>query len=415
MLDSAATPVATESDVLIVGSSIASARSIEALRRLKFEGSITVLTNENVPFYNRPPLTKDYMTGDCTAEDLLLLDADACRALDVRVLTDSTAEVLDLKAQTVETAGGTHHYKNLVLATGARARRLPAFAQQQNVFYLRNLAEAGRLREAFGRAKSVVIVGFGFLGCELASSARHLGLDVTIIDADLKPYAQFGRHFSDALTSMHKANGVHLILGTTVSAVNSTERQVSTIDLSNGERLKADIYIVAVGAVPNTDWLKGSGLTIDDGVICDSTLEAAPRVHAAGDIARWPDPSSGAMTRVEHWTNAVDHAATIAHNIVNPRQKKTHTATPYFWSNQFSCSIQYLGFLGNHSEYRWFQSDSGSIAGVFGKERRVRGVIGINAANVVVRSRALIASGRPWDIGLAEIAGIAERYGYKEI
>jgi NADPH-dependent 2,4-dienoyl-CoA reductase/sulfur reductase-like enzyme len=344
--------------------------------------------------------------------NILLIDEAKRASLDVQVLTRTPVESLIVRSRQVITPAGPVGYGDLVIATGTRARTIQMFADRENVFYLRNIDDACRLRKALTKAKSAVVVGFGFIGCEFASSALALGVDVTIIDSSLKPYSHFGRYFSDALTSLHRGEGAKLMLGSTVAQVNGGSR-VEELVLDTGETVSGDIIVVAVGATPNTEWLANSGLTVDDGVLCDANLQAAPHVFAVGDVTRWPHPVSGRLTRVEHWTNAVDQAATVAHNITHPGSRRMHAATPYFWSSQFGKSIQYLGFLDAFSCEAWLRSDRGGIAAVLGKDDRIRGVIGIDAATVLVRCRSLVAEGVSWDLGIKRVGEIAEKAGFQ--
>ncbi|MDT0200467.1 FAD-dependent oxidoreductase [Nocardioides sp. AE5] len=402
----------SHADVVVVGSSVGSARLVEALRKEDWGGSIQVITKEETPFYNRPPLSKEFLLEDREVDSILLLDRAKQESLDLTVTTGVEAVGLDVARRQVQTTNGLYTYGELVLATGAAARPLPALDGYTNVFQLRDVHDARRLRDALKAARSAVVIGFGFIGCEFSSVALTLGVDVTVIDSSLKPYSHFGRYFSDALTSMHRDEGAKLILGSTVTKVNGLER-VESLELDSGEVIGGDLFVVAIGATPATDWLKDSALQIDDGVLCDARLHAGPHVHAIGDIARWPHPISGRLTRVEHWTNAVDQAATVAHNIAYPAAQRAHAATPYFWSTQFGRSIQYLGFLDNFSAEAWLRSERGGIAAILGKDDRVRGVIGIDAATVLMRARPLVAEGTSWSVGISRVSEIAERAGFE--
>lgn len=404
-----------DAGVVIVGASVGAARTVQALRRSGFDRVITVIGDETHSFYNRPPLTKEYLAGEADLDDIWLIKPSEHEPLGIRLYGNTRALALDPKRRTLNTTRGVFRYDTAIIATGMRARRISLLDDANNVYYLRTIEDAQRLRNALHTASKIVIIGFGFLGCEIAASARQVGVDVTIVDSHLTPYGQFGSYFSERLTALHKDHGVRLELGATPMDRVIVDSRLTELTLTNGARLEADLVVAAVGAEPNIEWLEGSGLNIDSGVVCAGTLEAAPNVYAVGDVARWPHPINGHLTRIEHWTNAVDQAATVAHNIVNRSQKQHHRAVPYFWSTQYGRQIQYLGFLENHSDSQWYGANAHKIVGVFMKDQQVGGIIGIDSANIVMRSRATVASRKPWDLGLLDIKELAKKYNYENL
>ena len=248
-------------------------------------------------------------------------------------------------------------YSKLLLATGARARPWPdeREAALEGVFLLRNVDDALALRAAFAGGPRVAIIGAGFIGCEVAATARKLGLDVTLIEMARHPMPSLGPELGERCAQLHREHGVDLRLGTGMRALHGAGR-VEALHLSDDSEVAADVVLVALGAIPNTDWLRDSVLRLQPGVVCDETLAAAGAedVFCAGDIAAWPHPlADGEVVRIEHWTVAAEQGTAAGRNLVlPPEERRPFTATPYFWSDQYDVKLQSVGFPGRATRMR---------------------------------------------------------------
>ncbi|CCH31126.1 FAD-dependent oxidoreductase [Actinosynnema sp. NPDC047251] len=325
------------SSVLVVGASAAGLATVEALRRRGFTGGLTVLGDEQHPPYDRPPLSKQVLSGAWPADRARLRTAEALDALDARFVPGDAAVSLDVAARAVRTASGLVSTADaVVVATGARPRRLPADPGPCRVHVLRTMSDALALRADLLVAQRLVVVGDGVLGAEVAATACGLGVDVTLVGPQPAPLAlQLGPLASGALAALHAERGVRLRLGVGV------DRLVGDgVRLADGEVVPADVVVVAVGAVPNTEWLAGSGLVLDNGVVCDARCRAAQGVYAVGDVARWQHPTLGPL-RLENRTNATEQAAVVAENVLGAQ--RTYAPVPYFWTDQFDARIQVHG------------------------------------------------------------------------
>ena len=330
--------------LLVVGASLAGLRAAEALRTEGFDGALTILGAEPHRPYDRPPLSKGVLTGDVDPTDLSLRTAPG---LDAEWVLGEAATALDLSRRTVTTAARRAlGFDGLVIATGSAPVRLPVLDPSvDGVFELRTLEDAQALRAALGAGPRVAIVGGGFIGVEVASTARTLGLQTTIVSLD-PPLGRAGPLISSIVTEQLRDHGVAVHAGRTVAAVRG-ESGVTALVLDDGTDVAADVVVSAVGARPATGWLAGSGLRIDDGIACDAGCAAlgAHRVVAAGDVVRFPHPlARGQTLRVEHWTNAVDQARAAARTLVGaPGAAPATPSIPSFWSDHFGTRVQSVG------------------------------------------------------------------------
>lgn len=338
--------------IVIVGGGMAAHAAAERLRVQGFTGQLDVLSAENRPPYNRTPLSKQLLTGDYVPSQLGLpafTDLDATWHLGV------TATGLDTAARTVTTSTGpTVPYDGLVLATGVRARLLPgAPLHTEHVHMLRTLGDAHEVdRSLTGTTDRVAVVGGGFIGCEVASTARTRGLDVTIVD--LSPHLLqhgLGKHLGATVDRLHQDNGVRLHLGVAVKTWDVHDRGVR-LTLTSGELIDADMAVVGIGTDPHLQWLEGSGLDAADGIAATATCHALgpdgqplPTVVVAGDAARWPNHRfDGVPRRVEHWINAIEMGQAAATNLLaGPAAAQPFTPVPRFWSEQHGVKIQSAG------------------------------------------------------------------------
>ncbi|MDN0199517.1 FAD-dependent oxidoreductase [Streptomyces sp. S.PNR 29] len=363
------------SSVLVVGASAAGLGTAEALRRKGYRGSLTVLGAEAHPPYDRPPLSKQVLSGAWLPERLRLRPPQALDALDAEFLLGDPAVALDAAARTVRTAAGrTLSADAVVIATGVRPRTLPGQDGLAGVHVVRSLDDAAALRAELTSAERAVVVGDGVLGAEIAATARGMGVAVTLVGPQAAPMrAQLGPYVAALLGELHREHGVVLRLGTPVDGLTR-----GGVLVSGGEVLPAEVVVVAVGSEPETGWLTGSGLVLDNGVVCDAYCRAAEGIYAAGDVARWFHQGVGAPVRLENRTNAVEQAAAVAGNILGEHQP--YTPVPYFWTDQFDARIQVHGRPAADAEVTVVE---GSVAdrrfvAVHRHEGRVTGVLGWN-------------------------------------
>ncbi|MFE9295828.1 NAD(P)/FAD-dependent oxidoreductase [Streptomyces niveus] len=369
-------------DVLVVGACAAGLTTVEALRRHGYRGKVTVLGEETHPPYDRPPLSKQVLAGTWQPDRAQLRPREALSALDAEFILGDPAVGLDATTRTVRTASGRALRADaLVVATGTRPRTLPGQSCLAGVHVLRTLDDALALRAGLLDATRLVVVGDGVLGAEIAATARTMGLDVTLAGSQHAPMAgQLGHVVSDLLAELHTARGIRLRLGAGVRALVGSAGAVAGVSLDNGEVLPADLVVVAIGADPVTDWLRDSGLRVDNGLVCDSRCRAADGVYAVGDVARWQHDQLGALLRLENRTNAGEQAMVVAANILGG--DRAYTPVPYFWTDQFDTKIQVHGVVpaGAGAEMTVVDGDpaTGRFVARYRSEGRVTGVLGWN-------------------------------------
>ncbi len=398
------------SGIVVVGASAAGLAAVEGLRRLGFDGPLTLVGAEPHPPYDRPPLSKQLLAGEWEAERLRLRTPEALAALEVDLLLGRPATGLDRAARRVRLADGTRlGYDALVVATGLTPRRLPGTEGVAGVHVLRTLEDAVGLRAALRGAPRLVVVGAGFVGAEAAAVARRAGAEVTLVgDLDVPLADVLGRELGGWLAEVHRDNGVRLETGAVVRGVVTEGGRAAGVALADGRVLAADAVLLGIGAVPATGWLAGTGVPLADGVSCDATLYAGDRVWAAGDVARWPDPRTGEATRVEHRTHAAESGLAVARNILAGPQAATPFApVPYVWSDQYDLRIQIHGRTRGARRTRIVEGGTaqGRLVALYGDDHRVSGVVGVNLPRQTRGYRALVADGAPWPQEVGAAAG----------
>lgn len=340
--------------VVVAGAGAAGVAAAETLRREGYEGSLVLLGDEPALPYDRPPLSKQVLTGAWEPDRTVLRDADHYAGLDVR-LVRGRATGLDAERGLVRVEGSADlPFDGLVIATGLRPRRLPECGGLAGVHVLRDRPDAlelrAALRDALRDGRRALVVGAGFLGLEVAASARGMGLEVTVADPLPVPMMrQVGPRVGAAVAALHRDRGVDLRMGAGVKEVTAEGGRVAAVTLSDGTTVRAGVVLVAVGAEPAVGWLRGSGLPLGDGVECDEHCRAAPGIYAAGDVASWLNPRYGRRMRVEHRTNATDQGAAAAHNLLHG-DARPFAPLPYFWSDQYDVKIQAHGVFPEGSD-----------------------------------------------------------------
>ncbi|MBA3281606.1 MAG: FAD-dependent oxidoreductase [Acidimicrobiia bacterium] len=392
--------------VVVVGASLAGMRAAETLRAEGFTGTLTVVGDEAHAPYDRPPLSKQVLAGEWDA-DRIALPSGARAELDLTWERGVAATRLDLTARELELADGrTLPFDGLVIATGATARWIPGTRGLPGVFTLRTLDDAlGICRAIDAGATRVVVVGAGFIGAEVAASCRGRGVAVTMVEPLSQPLARvLGEEVGQVIAGLHADHGVDLRLSTGVDSIEASEHTATRVHLSDGTAVTADLVVVGIGVVPNTGWLAGSGLNLDDGVLCDQTTLAAPGVVAAGDVARWPNPVFGDVMRVEHWEHAIDMGAHAARRLLaGDGPGEPYAPVPWFWSDQYDRKLQLAGSVRPDDEVVVVAGSTTDrrFTALYGRHGRVVGAFAMNMPAQVVRYRRAIAAGLAWDDALA--------------
>ncbi len=391
--------------VTIVGASLAGYRAAETLRRDGFEGRISLIGDEHHAPYDRPPLSKKYLAGDLDDDRLALTTAEKLSDLQMDLRLGCSATGLDVAGRTLEVGGVAEPFDGLVIATGTRCRTLPGTAGLAGVHTLRTRDDAAAIRDALADgARRLMVVGAGFIGAEVASTAIGRGVDVTMVEALEAPFGRvLGVEMGAVMADVHRHHGVDLRTGVGVDEVLGDGR-VAGVRLADGTTLDVDLLVVGIGVVPNTEWLEGSGLTLDNGVVCDETCLAAPGVVAAGDVARWPNPRYGELMRVEHWDNAVQQGVHAARRLLQPDEEATPFApVPWFWSDQYDRKVQLAGRPHPDDEVRVVAGSTAEhrFAAFYGRDGRFNAALGMNRPRQVMQSKGLLEAEAPWDEALA--------------
>lgn len=335
--------------VVVVGAGVAGTRAAEALRQDGYDGDLTIVAAERHAPYHRPPLSKKLLTGQVHRAGV---DLAPQFELEARVLRGASAIKLDLSSRTVhlrdENQDLALQFDGLVIASGATPRQWPG-AVPDGVLTLRTVDDCLAIRERLGSRPRVAVVGGGFIGAEVAASCRSIGLEVVLIEKANSPLlAALGKELAPRWAELHRQHGVDVRVGVGVDSIVGNGR-VEGVQLTDGSRVPADVVIVGLGVTPVTDWLDGSGLRVDDGVVCDGTgaVEGdtgGAAVVAAGDVARWWHPLYERHLRTEHWDDAGRQGEAAARTLLaGPDRAETHDELPYFWSDQYDVKVQMLG------------------------------------------------------------------------
>lgn len=376
---------------MIVGGGLAAARTAEQLRRSEYSGPVTIVSDEDHLPYDRPPLSKEVLRAE--TDDVTLKPAEFYAENDITVLLGNGARAVDTAAQNLTLADGSQlPYDELVIATGLVPKRIPSFPDLPGIHVLRNFDESLALRKEAATAKHAVVVGAGFIGCEVAASLRKLGVDVVLVEPQPAPLASvLGEQIGELITRLHRAEGVDVRCGVGVAGVQGDDR-VRKVTLSDGAEVDADVVIVGIGSRPNTDWLEGSGISVDNGVVCDDAGRAsAPHVWAIGDVASWRDQVGG-QVRVEHWSNVADQARVLVPTMLG-QQPASAVTVPYFWSDQYDVKIQALGEPEATDTVHIVEDDGRKFLAYYERDGVVVGVVGGGFPGKVMKTRNKIASG----------------------
>jgi len=386
--------------IVIIGGGLAAARTAEQLRKSEYDGPVTIVSDEVHLPYDRPPLSKDVLQDHVKGfADVALKPAEFYTENDIGLRLGSPAQSLDTIGRTVTLADGTSlGYDELVIATGLVPKRIPSVPDLDGIWVLRSFDEALALRHHAGSARQAVIIGAGFIGCEVAASLRKLGVEVVLVEPQPAPLAAvLGEQVGQLVARLHRAEGVDVRTGVGVADVRGDAGHVSTVELSDGTVLQADLVVIGIGSRPATDWLAGSGVDLadtDKSVLCDEVgRTSAPHVWALGDISSWRD-ATGHHARVEHWSNVAEQARVLVPSVLG-LEPPTVTVVPYFWSDQYDVKIQCLGEPEADDIVHVVADDGRKFLAYYERDGVLAGVVGGGMPGKVMKARGKIAAGAP--------------------
>ncbi|MET9713432.1 NAD(P)/FAD-dependent oxidoreductase [Nocardiopsis alba] len=412
--------------IVIAGAGMAGLYAAEALRERGFEGRLTLVGEEPHRPYSRPPLSKEVLTGigmgapdDATPgrlaghRALRLREDEEIDRLDLDFRPGTRAVALDptVRELRIEGPDGSEalRYDGLIVATGARARRPDT--SLPGVHVLRTLDDAEAVRSALTSSGRLVVVGGGFVGAEVAASARSVGMEVTLVEAAPTPMTRvLDPRIGEILVRAHLDNGVDVRLGVSVVGYEGADH-VERVRLSDGSTVEASAVVVGIGVHLNTEWLRGSGVDLasDGSVLCDEySATSVPDVYAVGDLADWPHPRYGGRIRLEHWTNAGEQGEAAARNLLAGAGRTPFTPVPYFWSDQYKSKIQLLGQGAPADEVAFVHGspEDRKFVAFLGRGGMLVGVLGLRSTPRTMRYRSLLEKPTTWEEAL-EAAGFS--------
>ncbi len=391
--------MSTSGGIVIIGGGLAATRTAEQLRRSEYAGAITIVSDEDHLPYDRPPLSKEVLRAE--TDDVALKPAEFYDENRITVLLGTAAQTVDTDARTVTLADGSSiGYDELIIATGLVPKRIPSFPDLPGIHVLRSFDESLKIRAEAGSARHAVVIGAGFIGCEVAASLRGLGVDVVLVEPQPAPLASvLGEQIGSLVARLHRAEGVDVRCDVGVTEVLGTDR-VEKVKLADGTELDADLVVVGIGSHPATGWLDGTGLEVDNGVVCDEVGRAsAPHVWAIGDVASWRH-TLGHQVRVEHWSNVADQARVLVPALLG-LEVPGAVSVPYFWSDQYDVKIQCLGEPEATDVVYVVEDDGRKFLAFYERDGVVAGVVGGGMPGKVMKARSKIASGAP----ISEVLG----------
>ncbi|MGH3343914.1 MAG: NAD(P)/FAD-dependent oxidoreductase [Carbonactinosporaceae bacterium] len=382
---------------VIVGASLAGAKAAETLRSEGFEGRVVLIGAEPERPYERPPLSKGYLLGQQERDKVYVHDERWYADHDVELLLGTRVESIDRAARTVTAGGATYGYGKLLLATGARPRRLPVpGADLDGVHTLRTVGDSELIRDAVRGGGRVVVVGAGWIGLEVAAAARSYGATVTVVEPQPTPlHGVLGPELGEVFARLHRDNGTELRLGRAVQEIRGDGGRAVGVTLDDGTRLDADAVIVGVGVLPNSGLAEAAGLATDNGVLVDEALRTDdPDIYAAGDVANASNPLLGRRLRVEHWANALNSGPLAARAMLG--RQVVYDRVPYFFTDQYDLGMEYSGHAapGEYDEvvYRG-DTDTREFVAFWLRGGRVLAGMNVNVWDVTSPIQELVRAG----------------------
>ena len=395
--------------IVIVGAGLAGLRTAEELRRAGYTGELVLLGDESRAPYDRPPLSKQFVRGETTETPLRPPEFYAEKDIELRLSAEAVG--VDAATQRVQLSDGTDlAYSHLIIATGLRPRHLPGTEDVAGVHVLRSHDDAVGVRTELVAARRALVIGAGFIGCEVAASLRAEGLEVVLVEPQPAPLAGvLGTEVGDLVARLHRDQGVDVRCGVGVrNLLTGPDGRVHGAVLADGSEVAAELVVSGVGSRPVTDWLSGSGIELADpsaggGVFADeSGRTSAPAVWAVGDVAAWRT-ASGEHRRIEHWTNAGEQAKLLTCALLGVDAPGT-AQVPYFWSDQYDLKIQALGAPRATDEVRVAADDGRKFLAYYSRDGKLTAVVGAGMTGQVMKTRAKIAAGAPVD----ELLGVSQ-------
>lgn len=378
--------------IVIIGAGQAAIKAIETLRHAGYDGGIVLAGDESYPPYQRPPLSKAYLSGEMETARLFFKADDFYPSHNIELKLDTRATGIDAGAHHVSFAdGSTLPYRKLLLATGARARGLPLpGATRDGVVTLRGIADVDRIRAHLKGARHLAVIGGGYIGLEVAAVARKRGLAVTVLEACERVMARVvSPQVSDFFETLHRGHGIDMHLGASIAAIAGNGRATG-VTLIDGTTIPADLVLIAAGAQPNSELAAAAGLKVDDGILVDHAARtSAPDIHAAGDCSRFPSPRYGRMIRLESVQNAIDQAKVAALAMLG--EEHVYDPVPWFWSDQYDVKLQIAGLSDGYDRTTLERFSETSFAVSYYKGERLIAVDTINAPRAHMLARRALA------------------------
>ena len=385
------------STFVVVGGGLAAAKAAEALRANDFDGHIVLIAEEDHLPYERPPLSKEFLAGKKALDDFTVHDAAWYRDSNIDLRLGTAVAAVDRSAHNVVLPDeSTVHYDKLLLATGSRSRRPPIRGSDAGrVHYLRTFDDAVELNSTLNEGSSLAIIGAGWIGLEVAASARGRGVDVTVVEtARLPLLAALGAEAGEVFADLHREHGVNLLFESSVAEISTESGRATGLKLDDGSSVAADAVLVAVGAAPNIELAEAAGLDMGEGgVLVDATLRSSDAdVYAVGDIAAAEHPFYGTRVRTEHWANALKQPTTAAANMLGKHLE--YAELPYFFTDQYDLGMEYVGYAPTYERvvFRGDVAGREFIAFWLDEQNRVLAGMNVNVWEVVDDVKGLIAS-----------------------
>ena len=397
----------SKSTFVIVGASLAGAKAAERLRERGFDGRLVLVGSETELPYERPPLSKDYLRGQAPREQGQVHDRDFYASNEIELLLGTTATELDVNTKQVQLTGhGAIGFDALLLSTGASPRRLDLPGKElDGIYYLRTLADCDALKQRLDQGGHLAVVGGGWIGCEVAATARQLGLEVTVIDPSELPMLRvLGAEVAGFYRDAHLAHGVRFVLNDSVTAFRG-DGSVNAVETGSGRTIDCDFVVVGSGAIPNISLATAAGLQTDNGIRVDARLQSSEAgVFAAGDVANAWHPFYEESIRIEHWANALNQGPAAANSMLG--DDALYEELPYFFSDQYDIGMEYSGRMGPDDRVVFRgERDSGEFMAFWLREDRVVAGMNVNVWDVNEHVQALIRSRTPVDVTKLADAG----------
>jgi 3-phenylpropionate/trans-cinnamate dioxygenase ferredoxin reductase subunit len=389
--------------LVVVGAGLAGAKAAEAARSTGYDGRLVLVGAEDGLPYERPPLSKHVLRGEKPPESARVHPDGFYDEERIELRSGQRVEELDLARRTVHVGDEVLPFDSLVLATGARPRRLDVpGAELEGTHYLRTVEDSLRLGEAVRGAGRVAVIGGSWIGSEVAASARQLGAEVVMIEPAPTPlFGVLGAEIGASFAQLHRDHGVALRMGVGVSALQGSGR-VDGVVLADGSVERADVVVIGVGAIPNTELAESAGLKVDNGIVVDERLlSAVPGVLATGDVASAWHPRYGRHVRVEHWANALNQGSAAGHNAV--AEPEVYDRLPYFYSDQYELGMEYVGLAGKDDAVTVRGNREGlQFLAFYHRDGRVTAALTVNVWDVVDDLKAIITS--DWEVDEKQLA-----------